>query len=359
MAHDIWHKTLAQLKLQMTRATFEAWLQGTVLLEYTDGVYRIAVKNKMAQDWLEHRLLDQVQRTLANIAGEAVTVEFVVAQCPTPLVTPAPFAAPLLAPPSASPLAAVDYQQLWNSTGFIKLDHYANIFWRRYLGRAFDLWLYLQAKPMSREYLQQGWTPSRKFRFREVAQSLKASPNSVKGAAENCYYLRLAADLGRPLAACCNRFAEAHWQPQDTAPRCLHWRTGWLEVLFAEKLLAVAEVKAADKPRSHLLQLQVWRILPILTPFQVSRLSESEQERHDRWLEQYGHLAQPPLTLTTWEAEPARTLVPLLTEPPYERGRTNFDIYQPNTLNTPDCIHEDAMAQEPEDFCIHEDANTV
>jgi hypothetical protein len=368
LSHHIWQKTLDQLRLQMTRATFDTWLQGTGVVSTEADHYQIAVKNEMAQEWLDKRLHETVQRTLKNFAGEAATVEFVVAAepllslcppCPPCPPQDAPFQYAL--PQDSSALAQVDYQQLWNSTGFIKLDHYANTFWRRYLGRAFELWLYLQSHPMSREYLEQGWTPSRKYRFREMAQALKASPNSVKGAEENCYYLRLAAELDQPLTTCCGRFHEVRWEPNSERSRCMHWRTGWLEMLFAEGLVAVEEVKSPHKPRAHVLKLQAWRILPLLTPFQVSRLSEGEQERHDRWLEKYGHLATPPVTLRCWEAETARSLVPLLTEPPYKRGRTNFDIYQPNTLKAHYslCVHEDTIEQNPEGFCIHEDANGV
>jgi len=347
-ANTIWPQALEQLQRQMTRATFEQWLQHTRLLDHADGVYRIAVQSEQAQEWLQHRLRETVERTLANLVGEPVSVEFVVAAAP--VATP-PDPTPAAGPPTGddpSLLSQIDYQQLWNSTGFIKLDHYANIFWRRYLGRAFDLWLYLQSKPMSRHHLAQGWTPSKKFRFRELARALKASVNSIKGAEENCYYLRLAADLGQPFSDCCGRFQEVRWEPalrqaQDEAPRCMHWRTGWLEILFAEKLLAVEEIKSPDKPRSHSLKLQVWRILPLLTPWQVGHLSEVEQERHDRWVERYGHLAQPPVSLEAWEAETAPTLVPLMTSPPYDLGRTNFDVYQPNTLKASYCIHEDAI----------------
>ena len=338
-----WEDVLALLRQQMTQATFDNCLRDTHPLGQQNGpstrfasghsTLRVAVRNELAKEWLDNRLRETVQRTLASVVGEAVPLEFVVvAPAQAPLVDgPLPRdSAPEPPPWAGSPLAHLDYPHLWNNTGFAKIHHYHNIFWRRYLGRAFELWLYLQARPLTKADLAFGWTPARKFRFRELARALRAGVNSVRGAEENCYYLRTTVEIGQPLASCCGRFAEAQWQA-GPPPRCMHWRTGWLEILYKEGLLAVEEVKASGKsPRSHSLQVQVWRVLPLLTSWQVSRLSEPEQEQHERWLEKYGHLAG--VTPDSWEAETAHSLVRSMTQPDYEAGRTLHGTYEPNTL---------------------------
>lgn len=74
----IWSAALGELELQVTQATFETWLRNTRLLKYKDGLFVIAVENGYAKDWLEHRLLATIKRTLVRLAGRTVGVKFVV-----------------------------------------------------------------------------------------------------------------------------------------------------------------------------------------------------------------------------------------------------------------------------------------
>jgi chromosomal replication initiator protein len=74
----IWSAALGELQLQMTQATFETWLRDSKLLRYEDGTFVVAVKNGYAKDWLEHRLVATIKRTLARLADRTVDVKFVV-----------------------------------------------------------------------------------------------------------------------------------------------------------------------------------------------------------------------------------------------------------------------------------------
>nr|HID14208.1 chromosomal replication initiator protein DnaA [Anaerolineae bacterium] len=74
----IWSAALGELQLQTTQATFDTWLRDSRLLKYEDGTFVIAVKNGYAKDWLEHRLLATIKRTLARLTGRTVEVKFVV-----------------------------------------------------------------------------------------------------------------------------------------------------------------------------------------------------------------------------------------------------------------------------------------
>jgi chromosomal replication initiator protein len=73
-----WKATLAELELQMTKATFNTWLKDARLVHCKADEYVIAVRNDYAKDWLENRLHDTIQRTLAAIVNERVTLRFVV-----------------------------------------------------------------------------------------------------------------------------------------------------------------------------------------------------------------------------------------------------------------------------------------
>jgi len=90
-AARIWSAALGELQLQMTQATFETWLRDSKLVKYEEGTFVVAVKNGYAKDWLEHRLLAVIKRTLARLADHTVDVKFVVSAEETkPVLNDAP-----------------------------------------------------------------------------------------------------------------------------------------------------------------------------------------------------------------------------------------------------------------------------
>lgn len=87
-ASRLWQKALQELELQMTRATFDAWLHGTHALSIENGadpqaaahppVLVVKVKNPYAVDWLGGRLLPVIQRTMRRMTEKEWTFRFVV-----------------------------------------------------------------------------------------------------------------------------------------------------------------------------------------------------------------------------------------------------------------------------------------
>ncbi len=73
-----WKASLGELEMQMTRATFNTWLQGTKALTCDDDEFVIGVRNDFAKDWLENRLYDLIVRTLSGVVGRRIGVRFVV-----------------------------------------------------------------------------------------------------------------------------------------------------------------------------------------------------------------------------------------------------------------------------------------
>lgn len=74
----LWSETQSMLQRQMTRATYDAIVQGTRLMAHENGVYTIGVQTDMAKEWLENRLRDVIQRALASVIGvNEIEVEFV------------------------------------------------------------------------------------------------------------------------------------------------------------------------------------------------------------------------------------------------------------------------------------------
>lgn len=70
-ARDLWQRALGELELQMTRATFEAWLRDTHGLHIEESGntarFTVAVKNGYAIEWLESRLRVMIERTLTRL----------------------------------------------------------------------------------------------------------------------------------------------------------------------------------------------------------------------------------------------------------------------------------------------------
>jgi hypothetical protein len=76
---ELWEAALEELRLQMTKATFNQWLLGShaVCDASTPLCLSVAVRNRYAQEWLTHRLRNSIVRTLAAVAGYRVQVRFV------------------------------------------------------------------------------------------------------------------------------------------------------------------------------------------------------------------------------------------------------------------------------------------
>ena len=75
---QLWTAALEQLQRQMTQATFDSWVKDTHLIAANNGTWQIGVKSDFAKDWLENRLLTTIQRTVANLVGHKVELDFVV-----------------------------------------------------------------------------------------------------------------------------------------------------------------------------------------------------------------------------------------------------------------------------------------
>jgi len=83
MTHEearlLWASALEELKLQMARATFDAWLRGSRVVELGEGALKVEVRHAHNVDWLQHRLRQTVERTVSRLAGRPVAVTFVAA----------------------------------------------------------------------------------------------------------------------------------------------------------------------------------------------------------------------------------------------------------------------------------------
>ncbi|MBE0669667.1 MAG: chromosomal replication initiator protein DnaA [Anaerolineales bacterium] len=79
-AEQAWQSVLAQLQMEMPRASFDTWVRDSRPLAYENGMITVGVRNAYARDWLENRLATNVSKLLIDILNSNVAVKFVVSQ---------------------------------------------------------------------------------------------------------------------------------------------------------------------------------------------------------------------------------------------------------------------------------------
>jgi chromosomal replication initiator protein len=77
-AEQAWQSVLAQLQMDMPRASYDTWVRDTRPMAYDNGLITIGVRNAYARDWLESRLATTVNRLLIDVLNSNVAVKFVV-----------------------------------------------------------------------------------------------------------------------------------------------------------------------------------------------------------------------------------------------------------------------------------------
>jgi len=77
---DIWTPVIANLKLTMTRSTFEGRFLRTRLLSLEDGQARIQTHNASDKDWIEQRLTEKITEAFEQEGHKVKSIEFVVSE---------------------------------------------------------------------------------------------------------------------------------------------------------------------------------------------------------------------------------------------------------------------------------------
>ena len=72
-----WQDVMDQLQEEMPRASFDTWVRDSRFLSFDNGVYKVAVRNTYARDWLQSRLSETVEGLLGATLSQPVTVHFV------------------------------------------------------------------------------------------------------------------------------------------------------------------------------------------------------------------------------------------------------------------------------------------
>lgn len=75
---EIWKHVLAELELNLSRASFLTWFKETSIADVTGGAVTISVPNGFAKNWLQDKYHKPILRALRNIANDIREVTYVV-----------------------------------------------------------------------------------------------------------------------------------------------------------------------------------------------------------------------------------------------------------------------------------------
>ena len=297
--HAVWKEANLALKGQMALSTYDAWLRHTVVVD--DDVlglatFMIGCQSSYAVEWLENRLKGNIKRAISNVVGYDVSVAFMVHK-----PTEKPMAQALSSVSSTVVdvpkwFRDINWGQIRNRS-FSPLSNYGNIFWQAYLNqlnnRAYGVWVAIQTYDQRPDKLKSSftdfWTPPHSFRIRELTAMAGAGSNTpaLTGRMSNCYYCEMALNDGKQMVDCCGHHSSTVWREDDFGTKmCRYWKIGALEILQNSGLLAVQIEPGTTN--THRMNIQVWTLLPVLTPKQLEQLPSSLQIRHNQWLENFG-----------------------------------------------------------------------
>ncbi len=77
-AKEIWKIALGKLQIQVSKANYTTWLSNSQGLSCQDSTFVVTVPNVFVAEWLSKRLYPLVRKTLVDIMGQDVDVQFVV-----------------------------------------------------------------------------------------------------------------------------------------------------------------------------------------------------------------------------------------------------------------------------------------
>jgi hypothetical protein len=254
-AGSLWRAVLSELQLQMPRATFETWLKSTTAQVDGDTLTVIA-GNPYAQDWLDNRLRNPIERTVAGLAGRPLTIVFA-AKATEPINAgglaggrslpqqPSDSADPTPSSPGPGEIAIELVEFDPTKRGFVMTANYVIRFWQPYLGvRPFALWQTL--KSFAFQAGQDAWP-------------------SIQTLAD------IVADGNRHLIT--GRAARNGRQRQ----------VGALEVLEEERIVWILRDGEGSRTRYR---FRVLASLPLLAPVQVKRLPPNLRAAHEHFINQ-------------------------------------------------------------------------
>lgn len=275
-----WQQTLTDLAQQLPAAT-AGLLTDSEARELSGDLLTVYSPNPQTVAWLNndpHNRL--IVRAASRVYGQPLRVVFVNGAS----VPPAREAEPAPEAPAVGNLALMD---LLSKPIWVKHPRYLSLFYQPYFTtfsrfagqRAFPLWQYLRDRVNDREY-RIAWTPAWEVLLKELAELTGYSAQQMTGCWRPCpVFDQALATTGEPIA-CCLRYGSVG--DRSEAGRCRYWAAGIFQLLVEHGLAVVHVIGTASRNTRY--GLQIYRKLPLLTPWQVARLEPAAQRAHQVFL---------------------------------------------------------------------------
>ena len=79
-ANELWNRVLERLKQQLSRPTFETWIQTATVQNFQDNCLVIQTPNAFVRNHLQKHYVKTIAQTLEEIVGQAVEIQLTVTQ---------------------------------------------------------------------------------------------------------------------------------------------------------------------------------------------------------------------------------------------------------------------------------------
>lgn len=76
--HELWQAALGEIELNVSKANFITWFNGTKILDNRNGTIIITVPSAFNKDWLENKYNKVILKALRNISPDVKKVEFII-----------------------------------------------------------------------------------------------------------------------------------------------------------------------------------------------------------------------------------------------------------------------------------------
>jgi len=76
---QLWHLTLGEIEIQLSRANFATWLKNSRLVDKKDGTFYVALPNNFAKEWVENKYQKNLLGIVRTFDDSARKLEFLVA----------------------------------------------------------------------------------------------------------------------------------------------------------------------------------------------------------------------------------------------------------------------------------------
>lgn len=77
-AREVWERALGELQIQVSKPNYDTWLRNSQGISCQNDIFVVGVHNAFAAEWLSKRLYPVVRKTLADIIGREIGLQFVV-----------------------------------------------------------------------------------------------------------------------------------------------------------------------------------------------------------------------------------------------------------------------------------------